>query len=409
MASGTDRAALENPMMKTFSRVRWSCLLLALLSWGSPGSCPGAESYYGMNEHPQWISPAAQDQMIRYMVKAGVQSVRLDMSWSLVEPSAKGKYDYANRIAKYDNFIAGAKANNIEVLAILVDTPGWANGSKISPATKSSRVVPPDDLSAVGYEGGPGSQNYNDYVGFCMDRWGVHGASPSGPKWIRHWEIWNEPNGYWAWSEASGTTSSWGAGKSDPDKYAWLLKGAYKYIKHKDSTAQVLGVSTSGTNLWTPRGDWVKLLYDRGIKGSFDIFSAHVYSTKWNPAPEPVPAPPELVLGRIGKQLIPVMRQYGEENKRIWITEVGWYTGPASDRNAVTEKLQADFVTRTYAYAKKAMPTVDRLFWYEFTGSSKGTSGENYFGLIRGTAYPNGLPDPWPLKPSYFAYRAIPK
>jgi hypothetical protein len=363
---------------------------------------------YGMNDHPQWLTAPAQNQFVSYLVKAGVRSIRVDMSWANIEQTGKGQYN-ATYVARWDNFIAQCKAHNIDVLGILLDTPGWANGNKISPATNSSRVVPPSDLSATGFQGGPGSQNYNDYVGFVMDRWGIHGSSASGTKWIKNWEVWNEPDGYWAWSEATGTTSPVGAGKSDPVKYAQLLKGAYKYIKAKDPTATVLGVSTSGAPLWTPNGDWVEVLYQQGIKGYFDVFSAHVYNSIWNPAPEPVPAPPETVLARITNHLLPILANHGDASKPMWITETGYYTGGPNNKAQVTEAQQADFLTRAFAYAHKNMPNVKGLYWYEFTSSNTGTSDQGYYGIVRGTPFPNGLADPWPVKPAFTAFEGIDK
>ncbi len=381
------------------------------------GGAPDAGGrFHGMNEHPQWLDFTAQDQLIGYLVDAGVQSVRIDMQWMLIEPTIKGQYD-PMRVGRYDHFISRCQEHNIDVLAILLDTPPWANGNKKSPATNSGRVVPPDDLSATGAQGGPGSQDYNDFVTFALNRWGVNGKSPDGPKWIKAWEIWNEPDGYWAWSEGPGTTSPYGVGKSDPIKYAQLLKGAYKTIQQIDPTAIVLGVSTSGTQLPTSLNaphqppdnrEWLRVLYDEGIKDHFDVFSAHVYSSVWNRSPEPVPAPPEIVLGRLTQHLIPVMKAYGDEAKPIWITETGYYTGGPNDAAQVTEAQQGDFLTRAYEYAR-SMPTVERLYWYTFTGSNTGTSAQNYFGVVAGTPYPNGLAGQWPLKPAFRAFRALPK
>lgn len=380
------------------------------------GPSPDGGRFFGVNEHPQWLSYAAQDQLVDYLAQAGVQTVRIDMQWLLLEPSAKGQYDM-NRVGRYDHFIAACKERDIEVLAILLDTPPWANGNKVSVATNSGRVVPPDDLGATAFDGGPGSPNYNDFVTYCLNRWGIHGTSPDGPKWVKAWEIWNEPDGYWAWSEAPGTSSPYGSGKSDPVKYAQLLKGAYRTIKAIDSTALVLGVSTSGTPLSTSLAsphmpadnrDWVRVLYDEGIKNSFDVFSAHVYNSVWNRAPEPIPAPPETVLARITTTLLPIMAAYGDAAKPLWVTETGYYTGGSNDAAQVTEAQQADFVTRAYAHAH-GMPTVQRLYWYMFTGANTGTNLQNYFGLVRGSPYPNGLASPWPLKPGFDAYRQAPR
>ncbi|SRR6266568_402329 len=368
--------------------------------------------FYGINEHPQWIRAQDMSQLVGYMAAAGIQSVRIDMSWNSIEPVTKGAYDFTNRIPRFDAFIAQCAAHNIEVVAILLDTPGWAVGSKTSPATNSSRVVPPDDLNATGYQGGPGSQNYNDYIGFVMDRWGIHGKSSSGTKWINHWEVWNEPNGYWAWSEATGTKSVYGEGKPDPMKYVWLLKGAYTKIKQVDKTALVLAPSISGANYieWTDTEhfNWLDFVYSQGIKNYFDIFDAHYYGNGTDG--QTYATPLDQVLALHAKYTVPIMAKYGDQNKRVWITETGvpGYGNGIPSLGVQSAVTQATALTTAYKYARTQMFTVDRLFWYTFTGGDTGTSDQDYFGIV-GSPYPNGLADPWPMKPAYNALKAIPK
>jgi prepilin-type N-terminal cleavage/methylation domain-containing protein len=381
---------------------------------GTQNSAQMGPPFYGINEHPQWIQAQYMSQLVGYMHAAGIQTVRVDMSWSQIEDTGKGQYN-STYLSRWDSFIQECAKRNIEVLAILIDSPCWAVNNETSPATNSCRVVPPADLSQTGYEGGPGSQNFNDYIGFVMNRWGVNGTAPQGTKWIKNWEVWNEPAGYWAWSEPTGTTSKYGAGKSDPDKYVWLLQGAYKKIKETDPTAEVLGLSLPGANYVDATAvgniNWLDYVYSQGVKNYFDILSAHYYG---NSNGQNYATPMDQVLSLHAQYTLPTMAKYGDQNKRVWITEVGvpgWGASGIPTIGVQSEATQAQALTTAFSYAKTQMTNIDRVFWYDFTGNSDGTgtSDQGYFSIVAGNPYPNGLADPWPLKQSYYTLKALPK
>jgi hypothetical protein len=384
-------------------------------------STDGSTAYfYGINDHPEWdVSIDVQNAEVELMAAAGVQSVRIDIDWFIIEQT-QGDFG-GGTLAYYDNFIQQCQAHNIEVLGILLDPPAWANGTTSNP----NNIVPPSDLSATAVNGGPGSPLYNAFVSFALDRWGVHGTSPSGAKWIKAWEIWNEPDGSWAWAEPADTTSPWGAGNPDPVKYAELLKGAYTLIKATDPTALVLGPSSSGADPNSAtfdttyaldggfQGNWIETLYHEGIKDYFDVYSAHVYNSDYNPTGEPTPSPPNDVLARITNNLLPIMEANGDGAKRMWITETGYYSGPlnAGDPATVDAGTQAEFLTEGYAYAKAHMPNVDRLFWYDLAGLNTGSSNQEYF-CVLATAPGNFEGDAaayYTPKLAYDALKAIPK
>jgi len=386
---------------------------------GAPHDAGATSLFYGINEHPQWLRPQDMTQLVGYMTAAGIQSARIDMSWCNLE-SASGVWNGGN-IPAFDAFITAAAAAHLEVLAILLDTPTWAAGGDVSQGSCVDAHYPPTDLSATAVAGGPGSPSYNAYIAWVMDRWGVHGTSSSGTKWIKHWSVWNEPNGSWAWLEPPGTSSAYGAGNPDPLKYVYLLKGAYTAIKAIDSAATVLAPSISGAEFTDPGPGgtsyaWLPFLYQQGIKDYFDVFEAHYYGNSGitqNGKADSYATDISTILELHQQFTLPTMTTYGDQNKRVWITETGLPAfadggigGPGDVQSAV---LQAQFLTDGFHYARTQMTNVDRMFWYEFTGANTGSSDQNYFSIIDGTPYPNGLADPWPLKPAYTAYKGIPK
>jgi polysaccharide biosynthesis protein PslG len=399
----------------------------SIVDAGTPtGDGSAVEIFYGVNEHPQWMEPSVMTQLVGYMTAAGIQAVRIDMSWYEIE-SAPGVWSGGN-IPAFDAFIAAAAAANLEVLPILLDTPTWAAGAG-SGGGGGSAHNPPTDLSETAVDGGPGSPSYNAYIAWVMDRWGVHGTSAEGTKWIKYWAVWNEPNGSWAWLEPAGTTSPYGAGNPDPVKYVWLLKGAYAQIKAIDPTALVLAPSVSGAECNDPSPtnpgsyphpaaeagawyDWLNFIYSLGIKDYFDIFEVHYYGNSGitqSGVPDSYATDLSTILELHAQYTLPMMQKWGDGNKRVWITETGLPGyGDGGPGDVQTGAMQAQYLTDGFHYARTQMTNVDRMFWYEFSDSNTGSSDQNYFGLIG--AWPgDGLANPWPEKPSYLAYKAIVK
>src|SRR3569832_702667 len=55
--------------------------------------------------------------------------IRMDMTWATLQPSATEEYDW--RWA--DESIQAAKKNNLEILALITETPIWASSNSSSP------------------------------------------------------------------------------------------------------------------------------------------------------------------------------------------------------------------------------------------------------------------------------------
>jgi hypothetical protein len=384
---------------------------------GTAPTDAGTAIFYGVNAHPQWDSPSIMPQLVQYMTEAGIQSVRIDVSWCNIE-SANGVWDGGN-IPAFDAFIAAAAAAHLEVLGILLDTPTWAAGGDVSEGPCVDSHYPPMDLGATAVNGGPGSPLYNAYVAWVLDRWGVKGTSASGTKWIKYWSVWNEPNGSWAWLEPPGTTSAYGAGNPDPLKYTYLLKGAYTKIHEIDATHtyQVLAPSISGAECYDPGPsgsyEWLPFVYSQGIKDYFDIFEAHYYGNSGivqNGVADSYATDLSTILELHQQVTLPTMQANGDGSKRVWITETGlpgWADGGIGGPGDVqSAALQAQYLTDGFHYARTGMTNVDRMFWYEFISNNTATgpgADQDYFSIVDDT------PTPWLLKPAYNAYKAIPK
>lgn len=114
---------------------------------------------------------------------------------------------------------------------------------------------------------------------------------------LRHWEIWNEPDGGF-WKPAP-----------DAAQYVRLLKIAYEEIKRIDPENQVI---IGGLISWN--AEYMQSLYNAGAKGYFDVVAVHPYhlgpdanaQVAWEYA-----------------DFRKVLAKNGQQDMEIWITESG--------------------------------------------------------------------------------------
>lgn len=199
---------------------------------------------------------------------------------------------------------------------------------------------------------------------------------------VKYWEIWNEPDVKTYWVP-----------QDDMKTYTELLKRVYPAIKKIDPTCKILmgGVSS------TPHIS-LKRIYRNGGKDYFDIVNIHPFT-------DPLfPNATNIVRG-MHSSVYQVMYKYGDENKKIWFTELGcpgvknptqengWWMGISP-----TEEQQAVWVKQIYAECLK-WEGVDKVFWAFFRDTDNHfKTGTDYFGLIRNDFTP---------KPAYQAYKEI--
>lgn len=144
---------------------------------------------------------------------------------------------------------------------------------------------------------------------------------------VKVWEIWNEAN--------------WGTGfQDDPSGYTEFLKMAYTKAKQADPNCTVLGGSILGTQ--DASLNYLRSMYDNGAMNYMDAVSIHPYC---GPNPPEYPYTNSWPSGFWKLQHVrDLMVERGDENKKIWVTEMGWNTG--NDTTSVTEQDQADYLVR---------------------------------------------------------------
>lgn len=290
------------------------------------------------------------------LAAAGIDTVRIDVSWAMLQPTGPDSYD-AWGVGFVDRVITMARDRGLAPLITLWMTPAWANGGR------GDRALP---------------TNPADYARAA--RW-------AATKWagrVGAWEIWNEPN-----SDDFMTGA-------DPVAYAGLLKAAYPAIKAGDPTATVV---TGGTMYVDT--DWIAKMYAAGAGGNFDAIGVHPYMGVADQSPETPDDGTQWTLAHVAS-LHDLMVSKGDGAKGIWLTEMGWSThataaGAPNWQRGVSEAVQADYTVRSIAFTASKLPWVTHMFFYTERDQVDSHIQDNNYGLLRRDLSP---------KPVYSALKA---
>jgi hypothetical protein len=242
-----------------------------------------------------------------YMSAGGVESLRLPVPWSAVQPTAKGGYNWTG----LDLAVTVAAQQGLRVLPFLYGTPRWlARKSTTLPIDNAKeRAAWTAFLQAAVKRYGPGGEFWAQHV---------HGTVKYEPAVrnlpIRTWQVWNEANFFYFAYPVS------------PQRYAKLLKISSPAIKAVDPGAKILltglfGKPTTHGARGMPAADFLSALYRvPGIESDFDAIALHPYAVDTETLEE----------------LVEDIHQVTVENHDrvpLYITEMGW--GSQNDFNTV--------------------------------------------------------------------------
>jgi hypothetical protein len=246
---------------------------------------------------------------------AGVGTLPVNFAWGSVQSGPYAPYDWRH----YDPVVRGAAENGTRVQATVYSTPSWV---------ASTPEIPPLGASLSGFE---------NFVRAAVERYGANGTfweqHPDIPKLpIADWALWNEPNSPLFWKP-----------RPDPAAYLRLLRAFNPAVKGADPRARVLlgGLVPPPTG-GIPLDSFLSALYERGGRPLFDAAAVHPYA-----------GTPEKAIDTV-EQEREVMRSFGDADKPIWITEVGWASGGQPSGLTVGPERQAEYLTRIFELAADA-------------------------------------------------------
>ena len=272
----------------------------------------------GISTHMRYFPQANITYQLRRISSGGVKWIREDFAWPQLEPQ-RGVYDW--RLS--DELMKGASAARVSVLPIIGMTPKWASSD---PSGNGEKTWPPRD-----------NADYARFVDAVVARYGRNGsfwkAHPNlAPMPITTVQLWNEPWGFFSWKP-----------EPDPARYAALAKAGSRAAKARDPYIKVIAVG----DILQSRTDkvarpWLaELLKDRELVGLTDAWGTAAYPGPRNQGPYESRSRPEYNFGRI--RMLRDMTLAANAARPIWITEIGWSTGP-NDPEKITEAKQAEYM-----------------------------------------------------------------
>jgi hypothetical protein len=346
-------------------------LVLAALTLASFASVAQAlpKSFWGVD--PQASPTEAQFQRLK---RGGVQSVRIPLSWSGIEPGSPGTPEWGGT----DDLVRGAALAGLEVLPYVTGAPGWAVPEVWVPGSHQT-VKTPTHLPVSGAAAGA----WSSFLGQAVARYG-----PGGDFWaqnpglaerpVRTWQIWNEPN------------FKYFVAKPNPAEYGKLVKLSYGAVKTVDPGAKVVlaGMFARPKGSRTPAGkhkslnyyasDFLAEMYRRnpGIKSKFSGVALHPYTGKYQELT------PEI------EEFRKVLADNRDSGKGLWITELGWSSKPLAPLTNIFAKGikgQAQQLQGAFALlrSKQVKWRVQRVYWFSVddqVGSCNFCDGSGLFG-----------------------------
>ena len=330
-------------------RPRWAagvaCVVALAGAGTSSASAAVPRNFYGIVQ----FAPLDSGDYAR-MGTAKVGTLRIQILWGGVEHS-RGKFDFA----PYDNVVAQAASNGVEVLPVLFGTPKFESGCS-SVLCQRHIITSPQALN-----------DWQAFVHAAAKRYGSKGSfwqqNPSIPKHpIVNWQFWNEQN------NPSQNNSA--------KAYTKLVKSGAAGLRSADGKGKVMLGGMFGTPPNSPKNNaWTYLntMYNAGAKSAFDSVALQPYAVKPPDIKEPI------------EKMRAVMKKHGDASAKLYVTEIGWGSskkkhpgtgGRGALFNVSPKKqeqyLQASFETLTSHRSSWKIGGVDWFTWKDPTNPRDG-------------------------------------
>lgn len=305
---------------------------------------------------------AITDEDAAYMRAGGVESIRIGLNWSLVQPTEGGDYDWSG----LDDTLLPASRAGIQVLPFVYGTPSWltADWRKFPISSGRQRSSWRTFLRAAVKRYKPGGQYWREHAP------GVAGGDQviSRPLPIRTWQIGNEVNFFYFAKPIS------------PGGYARLVKLSSQAIKSVDRSARIVLSGLFGEpDEQGPRGmDAVHFLNrvyrKRGIKRYFDGIALHPYAVDAK------------ALKRMVEGVVRVAKRNGDRPD-LYLTEFGW--GSENNFNQVAfeqgPRGQVKQLRASYRYLVKNQHRlrVKETYWFSWKDRAGSCNFCDSVGLFR--------------------------
>jgi hypothetical protein len=337
---------------------------------------------------------ALTQQQFQRLGRGGVESIRIGISWGDIQPTEDGAIDWSG----VDANVERAALAGIDVLPTVSGAPTWAVSTASVPGVQGAKA--PAHLPASGGSGVAWKKLLTQAVeryGPNGTFWSSHPSLPVHP--IQTWQIWNEPN------------FKFFVAHPNPAEYGQLVKISSAALRAADPGAKLVLAGlfsqpkggrhvmvvghrrkiVSPTNVNYFASYFIEQMYKTtpGVKSRFNGVALHPYTGSYQYLT------PEI------EELRSVLRAAHDGSKGLWITELGWSSGPprsdGSNSFAKGPAGQAKQLKGAFSLLRRKQVAwrVQRVYWFS-VDDAKGVcnfcDGSGLFG-------PGFVP-----KPAWYAY-----
>ncbi len=289
--------------------------------------------------------------------------IRQFVHWDEIEPRP-GRYDWSDWDAVAD---ALRGYPQLELVAVLMNTPEWARAS--APNTALTSTAPPQSLA--------------DFAAFARVFAARYGDV------IDYYQIWDEPN----------LDDAWGSLPPRPGEYAALLAAAYQAVHAADPGATVIAAAlaptteAAGQNISDIR--FLNAMYQHGAREFMDAAAAKPYGFS-SSAMDRTVSETRLNFSRI-IALREVMTANDDAQTALWASHWGWnalpagWSGDASIWGQVTAEEQIEFTLKAFDRAYREWPWLGAMILHHWQPDAAASSAQWGFALVQPNSQPSGL------------------
>lgn len=276
-----------------------AALLTALFVSAQPGAAkpvPRApKTFFGIGPQTP-LTPLD----LEYMKAGGIGSLRLPISWSAIQPTRTGGYDWTGT----DQVVEELSRAGMRILPFFYSTPKWlaADWRRLPVDSGAQRSAWTAFLKAIVGRYGPGGEFWDEHAPGVVT---YESEAIRRPQPIRDWQIWNEVNFFYFAFPVSVS------------RYARLVNISGPAIKSVDPKANVIlsglfGEPKQRGNKGMKAVDFLAALYRYpGLKNRFDSIALHPYA----------------VFAEDLEEMVEEVHEVTVENRDrpgFYITELGW-------------------------------------------------------------------------------------
>ena len=284
------------------------------------------------------------DEDVRYMRAGGIESMRMPIAWSAVQPTRRGGYDWSS----IDPTVEVASRGGLEILPFLAGTPSWLGKLTTLPVHNArQRAAWTAFVRAAVQRYGPGGQFWREHRTEGVN----YEPAITAAKPMRTWQIWNEANFFYFAFPVS------------VNDYAKLLTISQRAIKSVQPGAKIL---LSGLfarpNARGKKGmaasAFLEQLYRRpGIKSRFDAVALHPYA---------------IDSGEL-EEMVEEFHEVSKENHDrpgFYVTEMGWGSQNNFEHDAFEQGIRGQVrqLKSSYGYliANQRRLNLKQVVWFSW-------------------------------------------